>query len=96
MLDKYNKVIDSLNIQATDKWGKDCHYFQAVEEAAELIVAIQHKYRSNRKESDREVATEIVDVYMMLRAITKQIPDNILEEAIEEQLERYQSKLNEH
>jgi hypothetical protein len=95
LLDKHNDLIDSLNKQATAKWGKDCHYYQTIEEAAELIVAIQHKYRSNRLENTEEVAVEVADVYMMIRALINDIPAEILDKALEQQLKRYKGKIDE-
>jgi NTP pyrophosphatase (non-canonical NTP hydrolase) len=51
--------------QAIDKWGKQGQLMMAIEEMAELTQLILHYFRSNRKVTHEQMASEIADVRIM-------------------------------
>ena len=51
---------------ALELWGKDAQINQAIEEMAELIVALNHDRRVKKKRSVSQITEELVDVEFML------------------------------
>ena len=73
--------------QATlDKWGEDAQYDQAVEECAELIVALKHFRRG--KVDQQAVIDELADVTLMLGQLTWMFGTGRVEESVQKKLEK--------
>jgi len=82
--------------QALDQWGLNAQVGQAVEECAELIVALQkHINRTPLHQNTDNILDEIADVEMMLAQIRLAlgISDEKLRERIEYKFERLQRYL---
>lgn len=94
LLDKYNKQIDELNKQSLDKWGQNSAYDFLIEDLSDLIVAIQHVKKGREKKTNKELATELVDAYIMLRKVISFSDSSLLEDAILTQMTRYRQCLN--
>lgn len=60
--------LDEIYRASLAKWGEEGQYDQAVEECAELILALKH-YRRNKADVDAVVA-EIADVSLMIGQLT--------------------------
>ena len=66
--------------QATiNKWGEDAQYDQAVEECAELIIALKH-FRRGRIDK-QAVISELADVSLMLGQLSWMFGPEQVEEA---------------
>ena len=80
---------------ALDQWGLGAQIGQAVEECAELIVALQ-KYvnRTPQAGNAERVLDEIADVEMMLAQIRLAL--NISDEALRKQMEYKFDRLNKY
>ena len=80
---------------ALDQWGLTAQIGQAVEECAELIVALQ-KYvnRTSQAGSGERILDEIADVEMMLAQIRLAL--NIDDETLRGRIERKFSRLDEY
>ena len=81
--------------KALIQWGLEAQIGQAVEECAELIVALQ-KYvnRTPQAGSSERILDEIADVEMMLAQIRLAL--NIDDETLRERIERKFSRLAEY
>jgi len=92
---------DEVNIMqcALDQWGLNAQVGQAVEECAELIVALQ-KYinRTPLQESTDGILDEIADVEMMLAQmrLSLGIDDDSLRKRIEYKFEKLRQYLSEN
>lgn len=89
---------DQLKImqQALDQWGLNAQVGQAIEECAELIVALQkHINRTPLHQNTENILDEIADVEMMLAQIrlALDIDDETLRNRIEYKFERLQRYL---
>ena len=84
-------------LTALDQWGLNAQVGQAVEECAELIVALQkHINRTPRSDTIDNILDEIADVEMMLaqmRLVLK-IDDDTLRERIESKFEKLRQYLS--
>lgn len=71
-----------------NKWGEEAQYRQAIEECAELIVALQH---FSRGKVDRDVVVnELADVFLMVGQLTYMFGEERLSESVQEKI----TKLN--
>ena len=70
------------------KWGEEAQYDQAVEECAELIIALKH-YRRGKAER-QSVIDELADLTLMLGQLTWMLGEKEVELAIG----RKRAKLN--
>ena len=74
-----------------DKWGEKAQYDQAVEECAELIIALQHFVRG-KADSD-SVIDELADVYLMVGQLTYMFGEQKLNVAVEKKITKLKSLL---
>lgn len=72
--------------QVVDLYGADQQMDQAIEECAELVVAIRH-YRRNRA-SLTAIAEEIADVEIMMAQLRHVVGDDLVEQEKARKLER--------
>ena len=81
--------------KALDQWGLEAQIGQAIEECAELIVALQ-KYvnRTPQMDGTERILDEIADVEMMLAQIRLAL--NINDEALRERMEYKFERLAEY
>jgi NTP pyrophosphatase (non-canonical NTP hydrolase) len=80
--------MDRIQVYQTtlDKWGEDTQYDQAVEECAELIVALKH---FRRGKIDRQaVINELADVTLMLGQLTWMFGTDQVNKAISAKLKK--------
>ena len=83
---------------ALDKWGLAAQVGQAVEECAELIVALQkHINRTPSPETVKNIVDEIADVEMMLAQLRLafDVDDDALRKRIKYKFERLNQYLSE-
>ena len=88
MSDIINEI--ELYRKAVIKWGIYSQTNMAIEECAELIVAIRHSSRN--KATMLEVATEIADVEIMCGQLREIIGDEIVTQCKKEKLIRLNKK----
>ncbi len=69
-----------------NKWGEDAQYDQAVEECAELIIALKHFRRG--KVGQQAVIDELADVTLMLGQLGWMIGPELIEEAVHKKLNK--------
>ncbi|MBN1956974.1 MAG: antitoxin [Desulfuromonadales bacterium] len=73
--------------QATlKKWGEEAQYDQAVEECAELIIALKHYRRG--KISSQAVVDELADVTLMLGQLTWMFGEDKVADAVNSKLKK--------
>lgn len=81
--------------KAVDTFGKENQTNMAIEELAELIVAINHWRRG--KAGKDAVIEEIADCYIMLRQLTYILTDSMnftpIHEMLDKKLQRLESKI---
>ena len=82
--------ITVLCAKACQLWGYQAQFYQAIEECAELIVAINHFTRYKSSDNLRNVAEEIVDVEIMLEQLKYmlELPDSLYESVRERKINR--------
>jgi NTP pyrophosphatase (non-canonical NTP hydrolase) len=73
---------------ALNKWGEEAQYDQAVEECAELIIALKHFRRG--KVNRQSVIDELADLTLMLGQLTWMLGEKEVSLAVEKKL----AKLN--
>ena len=67
-----------------NKWGEQAQYDQAIEECAELIVALQH---FSRGRIDRAaVVNELADVFLMVGQLTYMFGEDQLSESVRKKI----------
>lgn len=71
---------------AIDKWGEAAQYDQAVEECAELIIALKH-YRRGKVDKQAVIA-ELADVSLMLGQLSWMFGTEAVEAAKKTKLEK--------
>lgn len=76
----------SLYRQVIDLFGSDHQMDQAIEECAELVVAIRHYRRGRASLSD--IAEEIADVEIMMAQLRHVVGDTLVEREKARKLER--------
>ena len=69
---------------ALAKWGEEAQFDQAVEECAELIVALKHFKRD--KVDLQEIVDELADVALMVGELSFMLGEERVEQAIEAKL----------
>lgn len=74
------------------KWGEDAQYDQAVEECAELIIALKHFKRG--KIGAQEVIDELADVTLMLGQLTWMFGEEDVQKTVAVKLGKLQQLLN--
>lgn len=76
---------DSLKV-----WGEDSQIRMAIEECAELIVALSHLYRSSK---NTNVISEIADVLITVNQLRLIFDEKLVDEEIIKKQERLKIKL---
>ncbi len=71
---------------ALDKWGEEAQFDQAVEECAELIIALKHfkRNRANRQ----QIIDELADVALMVGQLSYMLGDDLVDRAIEAKIDK--------
>ena len=92
---EFTEAETQLMHKALDQWGMNAQVGQAIEECAELIVALQ-KYanRTPQAGSTERILDEIADVEMMLGQMRLAL--NISDEALQERVEHKFNKLSKY
>lgn len=68
-------------VKTLNKWGEEAQYNQAIEECAELIVALQH---FSRGKVDKDVVVnELADVFLMVGQLTYMFGEERLSESVQ-------------
>lgn len=73
------------------KWGEEAQYDQAVEECAELIIALKHFRRG--KAERQSVIDELADVTLMLGQLTWMLGEKEVDLAVEKKLAKLKQLL---
>lgn len=68
------------------KWGDEAQYDQAIEECAELIVALKHYKRG--KVDETVIISELADVTLMIGQLTWMFGAEKIDQAIGEKLKK--------
>ncbi len=69
---------------ALAKWGEEAQFDQAVEECAELIVALKHFKRN--KVDQQQIIDELADVALMVGQLSFMLGEEQVERAMESKL----------
>jgi len=75
-----------------EKWGEDAQYDQAVEECAELIIALKHFRRG--KIDAQKVIDELADVTLMLGQLSWMFGEDGVKKTVDIKLDKLQQLLN--
>jgi len=75
-----------------EKWGEDAQYDQAVEECAELIIALKHFRRG--KIDAQKVIDELADVTLMLGQLSWMFGEDNIKKTVDIKLDKLQQLLN--
>lgn len=76
---------------AIQKWGKEAQMDQAIEECAELIVALRHLRRG--KATPEQVASEVADVLIMVGQLRIMLEYALVDRAVRAKMERLEERL---
>jgi DNA-binding transcriptional regulator YbjK len=90
--------LDDLVSQAIDKWGADSQILQLIEELSELITAVAKYNRTFNGSTTDDIASEIVDVEILLYMTKKyiyKISERTLQQIKEQKLARLKTRLSE-
>lgn len=90
--------LDDLVSQAIDKWGADSQILQLIEELSELITAVAKYNRTFNGSTTDDIASEIVDVEILLYMTKKyiyKISEHTLQQIKEQKLARLKTRLSE-
>lgn len=87
MVEQINKYEDRVSIyrEVIKLWGKDAQILMAVEELSELIQVLLRLRRKNRVVTYNDLASEIVDVRLMIEQIIEMYSIYDLVESKEEE-----------
>ena len=88
--------------KAEQLWGKVAQYDQAIEEMAELIVAINKykrkclygEYKQNAQ-IEENLVEELADVKMCLEQLWNYMGEKRVEEMLDKKMEKFQQQINE-
>lgn len=78
--------------RAVEAWGIDDQADMAIEESAELIVALEHQKRGRDGSLD-EFVEELADVWIMAAQLSRYIGPDRVKEAVEDGLDRLEDRL---
>lgn len=85
---------DNIYRKAVKLWGVDSELGMAVEECAELIVAIQHTFRTTRHFELSTLIEEIADVLIVCNQLRYIVGSNNVDKEITRKLERLSQRIN--
>lgn len=89
-------AVDSdLMRRAITTWGRNAQFDMAVEEAAELIVAIRHYQRGRDTEQDH-LCAEVADMKIMVAQLEMMVDRSKVWNAIEAKQKRLKTRLDQH
>lgn len=86
------ELIEQISLEAIAKNGEVAQMQMAMEECAELIVAINHFLR--HRASEKEVITEIADVRIMCGQLTLLFGKQKVSKEIERKINRLEERLS--
>lgn len=86
---------------ATEKWGWVAQIDQAIEEMAELIIALNkrkrnilYKEKTNKDKINENLYTELADVSICLEQMIEHFGKDNVDKKVNSQLEKFQNQIN--
>ncbi len=76
---------------ALEKWGEEAQFDQAVEECAELIIALKH-FRRNRADR-QQIINELADVALIVGQLSYMLGEKQVDRAIQVKIDKLKKLL---